>query len=145
MTYIKSPMKSRGSIIMSKASEGDRISAQLFKILKADAVKMLHSICSRFGKLSTSHRTGKVRFRFNPKEEQCQIMFKLCYNCAHFTCQQGYAHNLSRKPTEVHELRNSRYKNQVLKRQRNQSSNCQHLLDHGESKVISEKQKFLLL
>ena len=35
---------------MSKATEGDRISAQLFKILKADAVKMLHSICQQIWK-----------------------------------------------------------------------------------------------
>ena len=26
----------------------------------------------------------KVSFHSNPKEEQCQIMFKLPYNCAHF-------------------------------------------------------------
>ena len=33
-----------GSIIMNKASGGDRIPAELFQILKADAVKALHSI-----------------------------------------------------------------------------------------------------
>ena len=30
---------------MNKASEGDRTSAELFKILKDDAVKVLHLIC----------------------------------------------------------------------------------------------------
>ena len=33
------------SITMNKASGGDGISAKLFKILKDDAVKVLHSIC----------------------------------------------------------------------------------------------------
>ena len=33
-----------GSITMNKASEGDEISAELFQILKDDAVKVLHSI-----------------------------------------------------------------------------------------------------
>ena len=33
-----------GSITMNKASRGDRIPAELFKILKDDAVKVLHSI-----------------------------------------------------------------------------------------------------
>ena len=33
-----------GSITTSKASGGDRIPAELFKILKDDAVKVLHSI-----------------------------------------------------------------------------------------------------
>ena len=34
-----------GSITMNKASEGDEIPAQLFQILKDDAVKVLHAIC----------------------------------------------------------------------------------------------------
>ena len=34
-----------GSIITNKASGSDRISAELFQILKDDAVKVLHSIC----------------------------------------------------------------------------------------------------
>ena len=34
-----------GSITMHKASSGDGIPAELFKILKGDAVKVLHSIC----------------------------------------------------------------------------------------------------
>ena len=33
----------------------------------------------------------KVSFHSNPKEKICQRMFKLQYNCTHFTCQQGYA------------------------------------------------------
>ena len=35
-----------GSITMNKASEGDGTSAELFKILKDDVVKVLHSISS---------------------------------------------------------------------------------------------------
>ena len=34
-----------GSITMHKASSGDGIPAELFKILKDDALKVLHSIC----------------------------------------------------------------------------------------------------
>ena len=34
-----------GNIITNKASGGDGIPAELFKILKDDAVKVLHSIC----------------------------------------------------------------------------------------------------
>ena len=36
-----------GSITMNKASGGDGISAELFQILKDDAVKVLHSICQQ--------------------------------------------------------------------------------------------------
>ena len=40
-----------GSITTSKASGGDGISAQLFQILKDDAVKVLHSICQQIWKI----------------------------------------------------------------------------------------------
>ena len=36
-----------GSINMNQASGGDRIPAELFQILKSDAVKVLHSICQQ--------------------------------------------------------------------------------------------------
>ena len=39
-----------GSITTNKASGGDRIPAELFKILKDDAVKVLHSICQQIWK-----------------------------------------------------------------------------------------------
>ena len=40
-----------GSITTSKASGGDSISAELFQILKADAVKVLQSICQQIWKI----------------------------------------------------------------------------------------------
>ena len=36
-----------GSINLNKASGGNRIPVELFQILKADAVKVLHSICQQ--------------------------------------------------------------------------------------------------
>ena len=47
-----------GNITTNKVSGGDGIPVELFQILKDDAVKVLHSICSKFGKLSSGHRTG---------------------------------------------------------------------------------------
>ena len=40
-------VKSSGSITMNKASGGNGIPAELFKILKDDAIKVLHSICQQ--------------------------------------------------------------------------------------------------
>ena len=51
-----------GSITTNKASGGDGIPAVLLQILKNNAVKVLHSISSNFGKLSSGHRTGKDQF-----------------------------------------------------------------------------------
>ena len=53
-----------GSITTNKASGGDGIPAELFQILKDDAVKVLHSICQQIWKLSSGHRTGEVQFSF---------------------------------------------------------------------------------
>ena len=52
------------SITMDKASGGDRIPVELFQILKDDAVKVLPQCASKFGKLSSGHRTGKGQFSF---------------------------------------------------------------------------------
>ena len=58
-----------GSITTNKASRGDRIPAELFQILKDDAVKVLHSIHQKFGKLSSGHRTGKGQFSFQSQRK----------------------------------------------------------------------------
>ena len=50
-----------GNITMNKASEGVGIPAELFQILKDDAVTQY---ASKFGKLSSGHRTGKGQFSF---------------------------------------------------------------------------------
>ena len=48
-----------GSITTNKASEGDRIPAELFKILKDDAIKVLHPICQQIWKTQQWPQTWK--------------------------------------------------------------------------------------
>ena len=74
-----------GSITTNKVSEGDGIPVELFQILKDDAVKVLHSICQQIRKTAVATVLEKVSFQSNPKEWQCQRMFKLLHNCTHFT------------------------------------------------------------
>ena len=57
------------SITMNKDSGGDGIPVELFQILKDDAVKVLHSICHKFGKLSSDHRNGKGQFSFQSQRK----------------------------------------------------------------------------
>ena len=69
-----------GNITTNKLSGSDGIPAELIQILKDDAVKMMH----------WAHSAGdtgleKVSFHFNLKEKQCQRMFKLPDNWAHFS------------------------------------------------------------
>ena len=56
-------------ITTNKASGGDGIPVELFQILKDDAVKVLHSICQQFGKLSSGHRTGKGQCSFQSQRK----------------------------------------------------------------------------
>ena len=70
------------SITMNKASG---IPVELFKILKDDAVKVLHSICQQIWKTQQWPGLEKVSFHSNPKERQCQRMRKLPHNCTHLT------------------------------------------------------------
>ena len=74
------------SITMNKASEDDGIPVELFQIPKDDALKVLHSICQQIWK-TQQLATGleKVHFHSNPKERQCQRMFKLPHNCTYLT------------------------------------------------------------
>ena len=78
----------------------------------------------------------KVSFHSNPKEGQCLRRFKLLHNCPHFTYQQGNAQNPSSLGSMIHELRTSRCRSWIQKRQRNQRSNFQHPLDYRKSKGI---------
>ena len=83
-----------GSITMNKTNVGGGIPAELFQTLEDD-VKVLYSICQQIGEHSSGHGLEKVSFHSNPKETQCQRMFKPPHNCTHFTCHQDYAQNLS--------------------------------------------------
>ena len=51
-----------GSFTTNTASGGDEIPAELFQILKDDAVKSIALNVSKFGKPSSGHRTGKAQF-----------------------------------------------------------------------------------
>ena len=69
---------------MNKASGGDGIPVELFQILKDDAVKVLQQYASKFGKLSSGHRTGKGQFssqsqrKVKSESEVTQSFLTLC-------------------------------------------------------------------
>ena len=69
-----------GSITTNKASGGNGIPFELFQILKDNAVKELDSVCQQ------TWKTQQWPQDWNPKERQCQKMFKLPHNGTYFTC-----------------------------------------------------------
>ena len=67
-----------GSITMNKYSGGDGIPVELFEILKDDAVKVLHSIASKFGKQQWP-QDWKGQFSF-----QCQRKARNSKECSNY-------------------------------------------------------------
>ena len=62
-----------GSITTNKANRGDGIPAEVFQILKYDAIKVLHSVGQLIWKIHQWPQDLKnVSFHFNPKEGQHQ-------------------------------------------------------------------------
>ena len=68
-----------GSITMNKASESDRMPAELFQILKDAAAKVLHSVCQKIWKTQHWSQDWKGQFSFQsqrramPKNVQTTI------------------------------------------------------------------------
>ena len=128
-----------GSITMNKASESNGIPAEVFKILKDDAVKMLHSMSANLENAAVA--TDWKSSVFNPISKKSNA--KECSNYHTILLIShaflGYSQNPSSYASVVRQLRTSRCTSWVLKRQRNQRSNCQHSFGHGEGKGVPEK------
>ena len=128
---------------MNKASGGDGIPAEVFKILKDDAVKVLHSIRQQIWKTQQWPQFGKGQFSFHsqrramPKNAQTTRQLSSFHILARL-CSESFKPGFSSRWTE-----NFQCTSWVLKRQRNQRSNCQHPLDHRKIKRTPEKQRLL--
>ena len=82
-------------ITMNKASRSDGIPAELFKILKDDAVKCCTQYVSKFGKLSSGHRTGKCQFSFQSQRRAMSKNVQLTAQLPSFHMLARNAQNLS--------------------------------------------------
>ena len=73
-------------IFFAAKDGGDGIPAELFQILKDDGVKV-PALNMPANLENSAMATGmeKVSFHSNPKERQCQRMFKLLHICTHLT------------------------------------------------------------
>ena len=132
------------SITMNKASGGDGIPPELFQILKDDAVKVLQSICQQTWKTQQWPQDWK-RSVFIPISKKGNA--KECSNY-HTIALISHA---SKVMLKILQARLQQYVNHELPdvqagfRQRNQRSNCQHLLDHQKSKRIPENIYFCFI
>ena len=130
-----------GSITTNEASGGDGILFELCQILKDDAVKVLHSICQQIWNTHQWPQDWKKSvFIPIPKKGNAK-------ECSNYHIIALISHtskvNSPSQASTVHVPRASTCSRWIWKRQRNQRSNCQHLLDHRKSKRVPEKHLLL--
>ena len=93
-----------GSISTNKASGGDGITAELFQILKDDAVKVLHSICQQIWKIQQRPQDWK-RSVFIPIPKKGNA--KECSNY----CTIALISHASKVMLKILQVRNQQYVN----------------------------------
>ena len=74
-----------GSITTNKASGGDGIPVELFKMLKDSCESTALNMSANLENSVVATGLEKFSFHSNPKERQCQKMLKLLHNCTHLT------------------------------------------------------------
>ena len=134
------------SITMNKGSGGCGIPAELYQILKDDAVKVLYSICQQIWKTPQWPQDWK-RSVFIPIPKKGNAKEFSNYHTIALISQA------SKVMLKILQVRLQQYVNHELpdvqagfrkgRDQRNQRSNCQHPLDHRKRKRIQEKHLFL--
>ena len=85
---------------------------------------------------STAVDIGLEKFSFHSNPKECSN-YRTIALISH--ASKIMLKILQTKVSAVCELRMSRCRNWILKKQRNQRSNCQHLLDHSKSKIIKKQ------
>ena len=88
---------------MNKASGSDGIPSDLFQILKDDALKVLHSYISKFGKLSSGHRTGKGQFSFQSQRKAMLMNARATAQLFSSHMLVKYAQNSPSQTSTIHE------------------------------------------
>ena len=128
-----------GSADANKASGGDGIPAELFKILNEDAIKVLHSVCQQIWKTQQW-----------PQDWKRSILVPISRKGSNKECSNqqtiAFISNASKIVLKIFQARFQHYMNQELpdvqagfrkgRRTRNQIANIIH---HRESKEIIEK------
>ena len=115
-----------------------------FKSWKMMLWKCCTQYATKFGKLSSDHRTGKGQFSFQsqrkamPKNAQTTAQFHSSYMLVK-SCSKFFKPGFSNTWTM-----NFQMFKLVLEKAEEQRSDCQHLLDLGKSKRGPEKHLFLL-
>ena len=142
-----------GSITTNKASGGDGIPAELFQVLKVDAIKILHSkkkkilhsIYQQIWKTQQWPQDWK-RSVFIPIPKKGNVN-----ECSNYQIIVLISH-ANKVMLKILQARLQQHLNQELpdvkagfrKDKRNHRSNCQYPLDYRKSKGIPEKHLFLL-
>ena len=128
----------------AKLVEVTELQPKYLKSWKRMLLKCCTQYVSKFGKLSSGHRTGKVQISFQSQRRKMpknvQTTIQLCsFHMLARLCSKFFKLDFSSMWTVNFQM----YKLGFQKAEE-QRSNCQHLLDHGESKRVPKKHLLLL-
>ena len=135
-----------GNTTTNKASGGDGITAEIFQVLKDDAVKVLHSICQQIWKTQQWQQDWKMSvFIPIPKKDNAK-------ECSSY-CTIAQLSHASKVMFKVLQARLQQYVNQELpdiqvgfrkgREIRDQIANVRWI-NHRRSKIVPEKHLLLL-
>ena len=124
---------------MNKASGSGGFPAELFQILKSDAVEVLHSICQQIWKTQLLPQDWKrsvfITIQKKGKAKECSNYHTIALFSQY---QQSNAQKSPSQTSIAHEPRTCRCSSCIQKRQRNQRSNCQHLLNNPKARELQK-------
>ena len=109
---------------MNKASGGDGVPVELFQILKDDAVSAALTMAANLENSAVATGLEEVSFHSNPKERQCQRMFKPLHNCTHLICQKSNAQNSPYQASAVCKPTTSRCSSWIQKKRDQLANIC---------------------
>ena len=126
------------------AAEVTEFQLKYLKPWKMMLLKCCTQYISKFGKLSSGHKTEKVQISFQSQRKKMpknvQTTIQLCsFHMLARLCSKFFKLDFSSMRTVNFQM----YKLGFQKAEE-QRSNCQHLLDHGESKRVPKKHLLLL-
>ena len=141
-----------GSITRNKATGGDGIPAELFKFLKDDAVKVLHSICQQI---------WKIQYWNWPQDWKRSVFIPIpkkgnAKECSNY-CTIAFISHTRKVMLKILQVRLQQFVNLQmnlinfqmfkldLEKAEEPEINCQHPLDHWKSKREFQKKHHLLL
>ena len=115
------------------AAGGDAMPIELLKATGDEAVKVLTNMCYMYGRRRNGSQIGKINVCPDLQERRQGGMWKLPHNCLDLALKQCTLGGSAKMIRGVPDTRTTDRANSFQKRNGNERSHCQHLMDNGKT------------